>query len=103
GGYLKVQPSTAICGAAGVTGVMSQFAAGAACTPDWSAWQIGSRTIWNPVENLDVGVEVMYSRIQTAFAGATTAVAAGAQGAGVAVDDENVWSGIFRVQRNFWP
>jgi len=45
----------------------------------------------------------MYSRIQTAFAGATTAVAAGAQSAGVTVADENVWSGIFRVQRNFWP
>ncbi|MGC1464638.1 MAG: porin, partial [Pseudolabrys sp.] len=95
GSYLKVQPSTVICGAAPV--------AGAACDPDWSVWQVGSRTIWNPVQNLDIGLEVMYSRVQTAFAGGTTTAAAGNRPAGAAINDNDVWSGIFRVQRNFWP
>src|SRR6185437_4166564 len=100
GGYLKVEPSTLICGgAAAAVGA----AAATACSPDWSLWQIGSRTIWNPVQNLDVGVEVMYSRVQTAFAGGATTVAAGAQPAGATVADQDIWSGIFRVQRNFWP
>ena len=44
---------------------------GAGCA-DWSAWQVGSRTIWNPVTNLDIGLEVMYTKIETAFAGGST-------------------------------
>jgi Porin subfamily len=78
---------------------------------DWGALQVGSRTIWNPVTNLDIGLEVMYSKIETAFAGAVTGVAAG--GGVVAtnnvvdpskrVNDQDIWSGILRIQRNFWP
>ena len=41
---------------------------GAGCA-DWNAWQVGSRTIWNPVTNLDIGLEVMYTKIETAFDG----------------------------------
>ncbi|MGE5534310.1 MAG: porin [Acidobacteriota bacterium] len=99
GGYLKVSPSDRLCDA--VIGVV--VSGGTACDPDWSLWQVGSRTIWNPVENLDVGLEVMYSHVKTSFDGGTTLVAAGARPAGAVVDDNNVWSGIFRVQRNFWP
>ncbi|MGE5536072.1 MAG: porin, partial [Acidobacteriota bacterium] len=95
GGYLKVEPSEALCAAAPV--------AGAACDPDWSLWQVGSRTIWNPVQNLDVGIDVMYSHVRTAFSGGVTTAGAGSRPAGALVDDNNVWAGIFRVQRNFWP
>ncbi|HEX5508073.1 MAG TPA: porin, partial [Pseudolabrys sp.] len=96
GGYLKVEPSTTMClGAAGIVAPV--------CDPDWSLWQVGSRTIWNPVENLDVGLEVMYSHVRTAFGGGVTTAAVGAHPAGATIDDNNVWSGIFRVQRNFWP
>jgi hypothetical protein len=97
GGYLKVEPSSLLCVSAPVTTAV------AACDPDWSLWQVGTRTIWNPVENLDVGLEVMYSHVRTAFSGGLTTAGAGAQPAGALVDDNNVWSGIFRVQRNFWP
>ncbi|HET7848844.1 MAG TPA: porin, partial [Pseudolabrys sp.] len=96
GGYLKVEPSDTMClGAANITAPT--------CDPDWSLWQVGSRTIWNPVENLDVGLEVMYSHVRTAFSGGVTNAAIGAHPAGATIDDNNVWSGIFRVQRNFWP
>jgi hypothetical protein len=84
---------------------------GAGCA-DWQAFQIGSRTIWNPVTNLDVGIEVMYSKIETAFDGGRAAcagarcVAAGAR-AGIPtvhnIQDNEAWSGILRIQRNFWP
>jgi hypothetical protein len=30
---------------------------------DWALWAIGSRTIWNPVKNLDIGVDVLYSAL----------------------------------------
>ena len=43
---------------------------------DFSAWQIGSRTIWNPVANLDIGLEVMYTKVNTAFEGGTAVTGA---------------------------
>jgi hypothetical protein len=82
---------------------------------DWNAWQIGSRTIWNPVTNLDIGLEVMYTKVETAFdggrtncggAGCTpTGIGAGANGIPTImnVQDNDIWSGILRIQRNFWP
>jgi hypothetical protein len=68
---------------------------------NWNMWAIGSRTVWTPVENLDLSVEVMYNSMQTGFGGGTTAGAFG--GAAVPIANESWFSGIFRVQRNFWP
>jgi hypothetical protein len=80
---------------------------------DWNAWQVGSRTIWNPVTNLDIGLEVMYTKIETAFGGgrvncgAPAGCIAGSAPAGIPavhnIQDNDVWSGILRIQRNFWP
>jgi hypothetical protein len=84
---------------------------GAGCA-DWNAWQVGSRTIWNPVTNLDIGLEVIYTRIETAYAGGqANCVGAGcvigSAPAGTPIvhniQDNGVWSGILRIQRNFWP
>jgi hypothetical protein len=84
---------------------------GAGCA-DWAALQVGSRTIWNPVTNLDIGLEVMYTKVETAFGGGRTncvgaGCVAGAAPAGIPVvhniQDNDVWSGILRIQRNFWP
>jgi hypothetical protein len=57
---------------------------------DWSYWQVGSRTVWTPVTNLDLSVDVMYNSLNTAWTGATYA-------------DQDWVSGMFRVQRNFYP
>ena len=78
---------------------------------DFNAYQVGSRTIWNPVTNLDIGLEVMYSKVETGFNGAVTGAAAGVNTVLTAnvidptkrVQDTDVWSGILRIQRNFWP
>jgi len=79
----------------------------AGCNPDFKWWGVGSRTIWNPVPNLDIGVEIVYVKVETSHdAGLTRLSFAGAGGrsAGLyAPSSEEVWSGIFRVQRNFWP
>jgi Porin subfamily len=79
----------------------------AGCNPDFNVWNVGARTIWNPAPQFDIGVEVMYSRIETKndpnqvvlnFAGA------GGRAAGVyAPSSESVWSSLLRLQRNFWP
>jgi Porin subfamily len=58
---------------------------------NWQYSQIGSRTVWTPVANLDLSVEVMYNKLNTAF------------GTPGDFEDKNWWSGIFRVQRNFYP
>jgi hypothetical protein len=72
---------------------------------DWAAWQIGSRTIWNPTRNLDIGVDVVYSDLtKSAFNGATVTFApAGAAANTFTVGSTHVWSGILRAQYNFYP
>ena len=59
---------------------------------NWNYGQIGSRTVWTPVANLDLSLEVMYNHLDTAFATGASTFA-----------DESWVSGIFRVQRNFYP
>jgi hypothetical protein len=74
------------------------------CSPDFSFWQVGSRTVWNPVRELDLGVDVLYNKINTAFAGPVTLSANGTRQAGVYnAADTDVVSAVFRVQRNFLP
>jgi hypothetical protein len=99
GGYLNVLPSTDIC--ASFPGTTSAGIVAAGCKPRWDMWYIGSRTIWNPVPNLDLGLEVMYTRVDTSFAGGV-APATGSMPATV-IAGNDVFGAIFRVQRNFWP
>ena len=70
-------------------------AAPIAGSADWSMYQIGSRTVWSPVKNLDLSVEAMYNHVNTAYAGVSTGTSI--------YEDKGWWSGIFRVQRNFYP
>ena len=58
-------------------------------------WQIGSRTVWTPVPNLDLSVEVMYQSLQTAFGGLS-----GSATTYGTFEDKDWVSGMFRVQRN---
>ena len=72
---------------------------------DWATWQIGSRTIWNPVRNLDIGVEALYTDLsKSAFSGTqvTFAPAAAAPNS-YNVGASHVISGIMRAQYNFLP
>jgi hypothetical protein len=99
------------CGVVG-GGVISPItpAAGNACSPDSSWWQVGTRTQWNPHPDLDIGVDVLWTHLNTAYKGNATALAAnGARpgclsaGGGCSVDDQDVLSVMFRIQRNFLP
>ena len=60
-------------------------------TADWSLYQVGSRTMWTPVPNLQLSVEVMYNHVNTAYDSSP------------GYEDKGWVSGIFRVQRNFYP
>ena len=64
----------------------------AGANPDFKTWQVGTRTAWAPVNNLEVGLDVMYTRLQSANSG----VVATSQ-------DQSAWVGNMRIQRNFYP
>ena len=58
----------------------------------------------NPVPQLDIGLQVMYQHNNTAFKG-PAALAQNASRPAVingVIDDQNVWSAMFRWQRNFY-
>ncbi len=62
---------------------------------DSAFWQIGSRTVWTPVRNLDISVDIMYNNVDTATAqGGVDRLTA---------SDVGWLQGMFRLQRNFWP
>jgi hypothetical protein len=100
GGYAEVKypggAKTLICGA---------FCA--ALNPDYSFYQIGSRTQWAPWKGqLNIGVDVVYTALQTAFPGAGGIVVLVAPGGAQTVKrtaDQDVLSVMFRVQRNWYP
>ena len=72
---------------------------------DWAAWQIGSRTLWNPVRSLDVGVDLQYTALaKTAFDGGTVTFApTGAAPTTFRVGTTGVISALVRIQWNFYP
>jgi hypothetical protein len=83
--------------ATGLTGVTN-------CDPNFSFWQVGTRTQWNPHPDLDIGVDVLWNHLNTAFNGTATLGANGARPGGVyRIEDQDVLSVMFRIQRNFLP
>jgi hypothetical protein len=84
---------------------------GNSCSPNSSWYQIGTVTHWNPHPDLDIGLEVLYTHLNSAFQGPVAAIAAsGAQPGcvttaitGCTVDNQNVWTVMARWQRNFLP
>jgi hypothetical protein len=87
GGYVSIEysaPAAAVlCG--GVAG----------CSPNTKFWNLGSRTQWSPVQNLSLAVDVVYTHM--------TGSTAGGAAAGTTLGDANIWTGLIRVRRDFWP
>jgi len=90
---------------AGLVGNLSAVRAdvGNSCNPDYSFWEIGSRTQFNPVPQLDIGFELLYSHHNTAYKGAGLYTVNAPRPAVTLLDDQGVWSAFFRWQRNFYP
>jgi porin-like protein len=90
----------AVIGNAILGGNNAPFGPGCA---DWKAYQVGTRTIWNPVANLDIGLDIMYTKLSTAFAGGTFSSTTQGLNPNLVIANTHVWAGILRLQRNFWP
>jgi len=93
------------CGGTGAAGSITVAAATNSCNPDFSWWQVGTRTQWNPHPDLDIGLDVLWTHLNTAYKGTAGFAANGARPAIAAatVDDQDVLSVYFRIQRNFLP
>jgi hypothetical protein len=87
------QWKTSLYGAYGevnYSGAASVAIAGAGTDADWSGYNFGTRTVWTPVANLDLSVDIVYNKINGADYNLPD-------------NDYDFVAGIFRVQRNFWP
>jgi hypothetical protein len=64
---------------------------------------VGSRTQWTPVAGLEIGVDVFYTKLFTAYKGSAANLypANSTRPATSTIGDTDVWSGILRVQRGF--
>jgi len=107
GGYAAVRygdrANNMLCGpiAGGLaTGIIAGNAAPAVagCDNNWSSWWVGSRTQWNVTKDFYMGLDVMYSKLNTAtnrnFLGSNFATSLSNQ--------DNV-AVRFRVHRDFMP
>jgi hypothetical protein len=69
------------------------------CSPNFSFFQVGSRTQWNISRDFYMGLDVFYTHLNTAYKGPGPGLYTGAD----ALDDQGFLSAIFRVQYNFAP
>ena len=80
---------------------MTNGGAGNSCSPDFSFYQIGSRTQWNITKDFYMGVDVTYTHLNTAYKGVGLTSPSPSPRTTTSVDDQNTWSGVFRTQYNF--
>ncbi|MET0529272.1 MAG: porin, partial [Microvirga sp.] len=59
---------------------------------DFTEWRLGTNVIWQPVSGLDIGVEVLYANVETDQPQFVE---------GRLTDNNDVWEGRIRVQRDF--
>ena len=101
GAYMAINyNSTANALACAATTVVSGV-----CDNDYSYWDLGTRTQFNLDANTYVGLDVVYTHLNTASDGATIFLPTNStKPAGVySVSDQSAWTVQFRVHRNFYP
>jgi hypothetical protein len=84
----------------GVNGQNMPASANAANYPDLRLWQAGANTIWSPVKDLDLGIELLYTNIRTICA-APCVPSAPIAGVSANNSTSDVFSGVFRARRNW--
>ena len=103
GGYGQLRyggaAKTTICANA-----VTLLALAGTCNPDFNFAVIGVNTVWTPVKNLAFTVDVNWTNLDQKYSGTIVApaVAAAAKPAATyELKDQNSFSGLVRVQRNF--
>jgi hypothetical protein len=108
GSYVELKYNDVARGAICTTqvAVSSAFQGGANCNPNWSAWNIGTRSQWNITKDLYVGLDVIYLKLNSANTGTglLTTATSGAKPAGVyTVTDQDTWAATWRIHRDIVP
>jgi len=77
------------------------------CNNDFQYWDIGTRTQFNIDSQTYIGVDVIYTKLQTASAGVGGLIAIPGSGtqpaANRTIADQSAWMAEFRIHRNFYP
>jgi hypothetical protein len=107
GGYVGIDYSsgaTALICATPAAPLGTTLTAVSNCQPDYSFWNIGTRTQWNPHPYLSIGLDLQYFHLNTAFAGTAVVPADGARpGGAVTVEDQDHYGAFFRIQYSMLP
>ena len=109
GSYLKVTHNATAQSLICASGSAATVPFTATCNPDWSMWNVGSRSQWDVTSGLYLGVDVLYTRLQSAQVSSTTGVfttsaAQGAKPLGTyTVADQGAWTAAFRIHRDIVP
>jgi hypothetical protein len=105
--FINGSPNNAVVCNGGVVSGANVFVVtalpGNNCNPDFGYAEIGTRTQWNPVPQLDIGLDLLYTRYNTAYKGAAIYGPNAPRPAVPLIDDQDVFSAFFRWQRNFFP
>jgi Porin subfamily len=103
-------PSTNLTSPGTPTQINNYKGAVSNCDPNSSWWQVGTRTMWNPVPDIDIGFDLSWVHLNTAFAGMANLGSLGTvfqpnafgRPAGLySISDQNNFAATFRIQRNF--
>ncbi|MFS8038107.1 porin [Xanthobacter sp. AM11] len=70
---------------------------------NFNMWQVGVNTIWSPVKNLDIGAEVLYTKVDGSvpLGNYNSISSTGGNNLALVGGSTDIWSGGVRVQRNF--
>jgi hypothetical protein len=100
GAAASLQCGVPVAGAVWPPVTMTGGGAGNGCTPNFSFYQIGTRTEFTPVRGFGLGLDVFWTHLNTAYKGVGTYPTNTPRPTTTALDDQDVLSAIFRVQRN---
>jgi len=111
GGYqaysYNATANAALCVAGGPVSSMlgAAYAASAACNNNFDTWNVGSRTQWNVDANTAMGIDIIYSHLDTASAGAGAVMPTINSNltATRTISSQDAVMGQFRIHRNFYP
>jgi hypothetical protein len=109
GGYTGTEYNSTVvdgrwfCGGGGAVAQGAFTGVTGTCDPSYNLWQVGTHHDWFPVSGFRLAVDVMYTRVDTAFDGQVLTLAKnGARPAGLyTVKDQGLTSVMFRAQRTW--
>ena len=74
------------------------------CNPDYSYWLVGSRIFnWTPVQNLDIGLDIVYWKFNSAFKGSPDRSVGAPFAQTKKVGNNDTWVANLQITRSFWP